>query len=628
MSLRLILCFGLSSALALAACDRSPAPRSSDAPSTATAPAAPAANPSARLKEIADRHAAMILKANPEWATRLGVGEAIAGETYNARLGLYGLDASAEAREHSDRMISALRSLDGSKLTGVDAQTFAVLTHAYNLALERNQFEFGPGAVLGGANPYILTQISGAQLSLPQLLTVQQPLRSADDAENYLSRLAGVAGALGGVRDAIYSDADLGVILPAFAIDKALVGIEGFIAPPPAENPLVTELTKKLAANTDLPEEAVAGYGVRAREIVDRSVYPAYADLAGALKAVKERSPAGAGVWRLPEGEAFYAHALRRYGTGDLTADQVHEIGLAEVERITAEMDRILTALGYDEGSVGARFAALGEEPRMLYPNDDAGRERLLYDLRGHVTEVYARAPDYFADVSPQKVEVRRVPVYRQDSAPGGYYSRPPLDGSVPGVYWINLKDTADWPKLTLKTLTYHEAVPGHHFQITTAQALDLPLIRAMISNSEFTEGWALYAEALAAEMGLYEGDPESNLGRLQAELFRAARLVVDTGLHQKQWTREQAIDYMVATTGDTPAAVAREVERYSVWPGQACAYKLGMLKIMELRERAEAELGDGFDLKDFHTVVLAAGAVPLPLLEDRVDAWIADRRA
>ncbi len=624
---RLLLSAALAALLALPACDRSSEQAPPRTPSAATAPAATSEDPAARLGEVADKHAALILRANPEWATTLGVGEDRAGDGFQSKLGLYGLDGAAEARELSDRMLSDLRSIDPRQLSGVDKQTYEILQHAYNLSIERNQFDFGPGATIGGAHPYVLTQISGAQLSLPQLLTVQQPLKNADDAEAYLARLGAIADALAGTRDAIYSDADLGVILPVFAIDKAVTGMEAFIAPPAAENPLVTELSKRLAAGSSLPQEAVRGYAERAAEIVDRSVYPAYADLAGALRAVRERSPEGAGAWRLPEGDAFYAYALKRYGAGALTPEDVHQIGLSEVARISAEMDAILKALGYSEGSVGARFAALGEEPRMLYPNTDDGRERLLYDIRGYVTEVYALAPDYFENVSPQKVEVRRVPIYRQDSAPGGYYTRPPLDGSAPGVYWINLKNTADWPRNTLKTLTYHEAVPGHHFQITTAQQLEgLPLIRSMVSNSEFTEGWALYAEALAVEMGLYEGDPESNLGRLQAELFRAVRLVVDTGLHHKKWTREQAIDYMVETSGETRASATREIERYSVWPGQACSYKLGMLKIQELRAKAEAELGEGFDLKAFHTVVLGAGGVPLPLLERRVNEWIAER--
>ncbi len=265
----------------------------------------------------------------------------------------------------------------------------------------------------------------------------------------------------------------------------------------------------------------------------------------------------------------------------------------------------------------------------MIYPNTDEAKEELLASLRGQVDQINALAPDWFGTLPPQAVEVRRIPVYEQDSAPGGYYTSPSLDGTRPGIYWINLKDTSDWPRYTLKTLTYHEAVPGHHFQIALQQDVeDMPLLRNMMFYSEYGEGWALYAEKVADEMGMYEGDPLGQLGRLQSELFRAGRLVVDTGLHDKRWTREEAIDWMVKHTGETRAAVTREVERYSVWPGQATSYKLGQLKILELRARAEEALGDDFDIRAFHDAVLLDGSMPLPVLEARIDEWIEERRA
>jgi uncharacterized protein (DUF885 family) len=373
-----------------------------------------------------------------------------------------------------------------------------------------------------------------------------------------------------------------------------------------------------------------ADFKARAVAAVEEAVYPAYARLAASIDLIKEQTNADAGVWRLgEEGEAFYQAALSAYGAGTRNGDDVHELGLSEVSRISAEMDGLLKSIGLAGGSVAARMEALAARPDNLYPNTDEGREALLASLREQVAEIMAKAPAFFGRLPESKVEVRRIPVHEQDSSPGGYYTGPSLDGSRPGIYWINLKDTADNPKHSLKSLTYHEAVPGHHFQTAYQRSIkDMPLIRNLLSYSEYGEGWGLYAEALAKEMGMYENDPAGDLGRLQAELFRAARLVVDTGLHSKRWSREEAIDYMVSVTGETRATVTREIERYAVVPGQACAYKLGMLKIQELRTKAEAELGTKFDIRGFHDAVLSTGDAPLPVLEAAINAWIAARKA
>jgi uncharacterized protein (DUF885 family) len=363
----------------------------------------------------------------------------------------------------------------------------------------------------------------------------------------------------------------------------------------------------------------------RATATVENTVYPAYERLISQLDAMAATTDNDAGVWRLgEEGEAFYQFALDSYGAQGKNGDEVHDLGLSEVARIHAELEPLLQEIDLTEGSVGARLQALADQPDNLYPNTDEGREELLEDLRGQVADIMAIAPDWFKTIPPQGVEVRRIPVHEQDSSPGGYYTAPSLDGSRPGAYWINLKSTADNPKHSLKTLTYHEAVPGHHFSISSQRAMtDTPLMRQIMSYSEYDEGWALYGEKLAKEMGMYEGDPAGDIGRLQAELFRAARLVVDSGLHAKQWTREQAIDYMVEATGESRASVTREIERYAAIPGQATAYKLGMIAIGEMRDKAEAELGDAFDIREFHDVVLTAGSVPMPVLSARVDDWI-----
>ncbi len=612
----------------LAACSEAPQTVEPPAETNAEAPAQERST-SRLLREMADRHAALALAEAPEWATFLGVGEDLAGEGFQARLGDYGFEGNQRARQLNEEFMQELRSLDRAKLDAQSAITYDVLRSAYQMAAQRHQFEFGGAAPWGSSGPYVVTQLTGPHLFLPRLLQTQHTLKSKQDAEDYLSRLAEFPRVFDEVAQSIGADAALGVAPPYFAIEGAVRSINGFIASPPADNPLAATFSARIAEIDGLSEEGRAALEVRVAELVETAVYPAYGRLAAALENLSSQAGRDAGVWRLgEEGEAFYAHALNSYGAGGLTGEEIHEIGLAEVERITAEMDAILKAQGLADGTVAARFAAIGARADMRYPNTDEGRETLLSDLNVQVNEIMEKAPDWFGAIPSQPVEVRRIPVYEQDTSPGGYYTSPPLDGARPGIYWINLKDTADWPKHTLKTLTYHEAVPGHHFQRSLERAADMPLIRNMLGYSEFAEGWALYAEKVAAEMGMYEDDPLGDLGRLQSELFRAARLVVDSGLHHKRWTREEAIDYMLNVTGDTRASITREIERYAVWPGQACAYKLGMIKMEALRAKAETELGDGFDIREFHDEVLLTGAMPLPVLEKKINAWIAAKKA
>lgn len=586
-------------------------------------------DPSTAFFEMTDRHAAMVLREAPEFATSLGVSEEIAGEGYNARLGGYGFEADQRAREINEEILQEIRAVDRGELTGTAAITYDVLKDAYELGARRNEFPFGGATAWGVGSPYTVTQLSGPHLYLPRLLLTQHPIDSKRNIEAYLARLGEFGRVFDEVAHSIGADAAIGVTPPLFAVEGAINNIEGFTATPPAENPLVTTLAHKMDGLDSVTAEERAAYVARAEELVGDVVYPAYARLSAALDGLKEQTGPDAGIWRLgEEGEAFYQLALNSYGAGGMTGEEIHELGLAEVERITSEMDAILRAQGLTEGTVAERFEQIGARPGMIYPNNDEGRAALLAELNEQVDAIMALAPQWFGALPEADVEVRRIPVYEQDSAPGGYYSGPSLDGARPGIYWINLKNTADWPKHTLKTLTYHEAVPGHHFQISLQRAIeDLPLIRNMMGYSEFSEGWALYAEQVAAEMGMYKDDPLGDLGRLQSELFRAARLVVDTGLHVKRWTREEAIDYMVAATGETRASVTREVERYSVWPGQACSYKLGMIRINALRDEAEAALGDSFDIREFHDQVLLTGSMPMPVLEKKIRAWIDEKK-
>ena len=628
-----------AAALCLNACGEEPAVTAEQPAPAAQNASSEKVDPSAAFLEMAARHAGAYLKAYPEAATQLGAPEAVAGAGYNTRLAGYGFAAQEEMRQLNEAFLQELRSHDRGALTGTAAATYDVLKNAYEMAARRNAFSFGGASPAGGAvpqvgatwaiSPYLVTQLTGPHIVLPRLMQTQHPLETREGIDAYLTRLEAFGPAFDEIIETVTTDASAGVTPPYFAIEGAMTGIAAFIAPAPQNHPLVTTLAEKSAAIDGLTADERANYTARAADLVKQTVYPAYQRLSAALEPLLAQAGSDAGVWRLgPEGEAFYQMALDAYGGGGMSGDEIHEIGLSEVARITAEMDAILKAQGLEEGGIDERLAQLSERPGAVFPNTDEGREELLESLRAMVAGIMTVAPDYFGTLPAQKVEVRRIPVYEQDSSPGGYYSGPSLDGDRPGIYWINLKDTADNPKLGLPTLTYHEAVPGHHFQISLQRAIeDMPLMRNILSYSEFSEGWALYGEALAKEMGMYDDDPLGDLGRLQAEIFRAARLVVDTGLHAKQWSREQAIDYMVEATGETRASVTREVERYAAIPGQACSYKLGMLRIQEMRADAEADLGDAFDLKAFHDEVLLSGAMPMEVLQARIDTWIETKR-
>ena len=353
-------------------------------------------------------------------------------------------------------------------------------------------------------------------------------------------------------------------------------------------------------------------------------VYPAYQSITNATEQLLTKARNEAGVWAQPNGEAYYQEAIRQLGDSALTADEIHQLGLDEVTRISKEMDAILVSEGYKGGTVGARMIGLTDEERFLYDDSQAGRAQLLNDLNGYIDEITEKMAPVFQTKPSYQVEVRSFPVEIQDGAPGGQYSPPSVDGSKPGIYWINLRDMKANPTFSLKTLTYHEANPGHHWQASlNMDQTSLPFLRRIAPYNAYAEGWALYSEKVASELGLYENDPFGDLGRLQAELFRAVRLVVDTGMHHKRWTREQAISYMSDKTGSAESDVIAEIERYITWPGQALGYKLGMLKILSLREHAKAELGEQFDLSAFHDVVLLGGAVPMAVLERNVNNWV-----
>lgn len=463
-------------------------------------------------------------------------------------------------------------------------------------------------------SPYTITQQDGAYFDTPDFLNTTHTIETAADAEAYLSRLQQFATLLDNDTAEQRAQAARGFLAPAWSIDLALGQLHKLRNVAPEQSTMVDSIVKRAAAKN------IAGdWGRRATAIVSSSVYPALGRQIAAMEGLKPTTRPGDGAWRLTNGDAIYAEALRQATTTNFSPVEVHQMGLTQVAEISAEIDKILRARGFTQGSVGERLAALNKDPAQLYPETDAGRADLLASLNAGIQDMYGRLPNAFSTLPNQPLEIRRVPPEIQDGASNGYYRRAALDGSRPAIYFINLKDLGDWPKYTLPTLSYHEGVPGHHLQISIAQeSKDIPTLRKLGFFSAYSEGWALYAEQLADELGVYADNPLGRAGFLQSFLFRAARLVVDTGLHTKRWSREQATDYMVQTTGFARPRSQREVERYCVLIGQACSYKVGHTAWTRARAEAQKDLGSKFDLKQFHEV-LREGAMPLSILERRI---------
>ena len=462
--------------------------------------------------------------------------------------------------------------------------------------------------------PYPIFQQGGSYFSTPDFLNSAHTIDTAADAEAYLSRLGQFATTLDNDTAEQRAQAARGFLAPQWSIDLTLGQMKKLRDVAPERSTMVDSIVKRTAAKN------IGGdWGARAAGIVAKSVYPALDRQIAALEKLRPTSRPGDGAWRLTSGDAIYAEALRQATTTNFSPAEVHQMGLSQVAEISAQIDTILEGQGYTQGSVGERLAALNRDPKQLYPDSDAGRAELIAGLNGDVKEMYGLLPQAFVTLPTAPLEIRAVPVEIQDGASNGYYRRASLDGTRPAIYFINLKDLGDWPKFTLPTLSYHEGVPGHHLQISIMQeSKDIPTLRKLGFFSAYSEGWALYAEQLADELGVYRDNPLGRAGFLQSFLFRAARLVVDTGLHTKRWSREQATDYMVRTTGFARPRSQREVERYCTQIGQACSYKVGHTAWARARAEAQRTLGDRFDLKQFHEV-LRDGAMPLSILERRI---------
>jgi uncharacterized protein (DUF885 family) len=475
---------------------------------------------------------------------------------------------------------------------------------------------------------YPVNQLDGVQNLLPTFLVNTHRLLGRKDCEYYVMRLNAIPTKFDQLLESLRGREQRNILPPRFVVEEVLKEMSDFIAKPAAENVLATSFKQRAGKIEKLTEKERADFQTQVETAITNSVYPAYTKLIDYFNGVLPRTTTDDGVWKLPDGDAYYAWALREHTTTKLQPQELHELGLREVTRIEAEMRALLDANGFAGQVIGASMDALSKDPRFLFSNDDKGRAEALAEFRRLIDTATQRCHELFLTIPKAKCEVRRVDQFKEATAPGANYVPGAMDGTRPGVFFANLRDMNESPKWSMPTLAYHEGVPGHHWQLSISQELTgLPQFRKVIPFTAFMEGWALYAEWLAKEAGWYENDPFGDLGRLRDELFRAVRLVVDTGIHAKHWTREQAIAYMREKTGLGEKEVTSEIERYIVEPGQACAYKVGMLKIQELRARAQKELGDKFDQREFHDAVLKNGALPLEILDEQVNEYIQHKK-
>lgn len=594
----------LASGTAAAALAATPAARSFQATA-----AKPAAGPGdAGLNAIFDALLKDMIQRTPELASSIGFDKG-PGAALKRRLNDRSPGAKAKAQADTRAYLAKIEAVDPATLSEASRLDREIVSYSLNSQLlPRDKFQLD--AVM---RPFAIFQQGGVYFSMPDFLNTTHTIATRDDAEALLSRLEQMGQALDYNTQEQAELGRRGVVAPDFSLDLTIEQIGKLRAPAPIDNTIARSLVQRTAA------KGIAGdWGARAAKIIEASVYPALDRQLALIKQQRAKARTAAGVWDVPQGDAIYAAALAQSTTTNFTPDEVHKIGLEEVAQISAQLDTILKAQGLTKGSVGERLTALNQRPDQLYPDTPSGRAELLKSLNADNEKVAKLLPKMFINPATPPLEIRAVPVEIQDGASNGYYNRAALDGSRPAIYFINLKSVADWPKYTLPSLTYHEGLPGHHLQISTAQQAEGPLIRKFSFFGAYTEGWALYAEQLADELDAYANDLE-RAGYLQSFLFRAARLVIDTGIHAKKWSREQATDYMVNTVGFARPRSQREIERYCTQPGQACSYKIGHTSWVRARKKAQEIAGAKFDLKQFHEVI-RRGAVPLTILERLVE--------
>jgi uncharacterized protein (DUF885 family) len=554
---------------------------------------------------------------SPQMLSSIRVFEKFGMDGHNAKL-----DDSSMAS--TDKMFAGLKearntlnSYEDENLDKNELMSKRVMLSLLDIAVEAEEFRF---------HNYPVNQLFGVQNGFPSFMESTHQVTEMSEAEDYVTRLSLVGVKFDQVLEGLKYREQQGILPPQFVVTKVIEEMQNFVAEPIEENILIASLVEKME-KAEMPMEEQKQIVAAAKEQMTKTVHPAYQRLIDYFVKLDEKVENNYGVWNLPNGDEFYKVALKFFTTSDYTPQYIHDFGLEEVNRIQNEILQILAGEGRDvsEGFEQS-IANIAIDPRFYYSDSDEGREQILDDYKLMIEEINVKMASHFHDMPEAKVDVQRIPEFKEKTAPGAYYNPPAMDGSRPGVFYANLHDIKATPKYGMKTLTYHEAVPGHHYQLAIQRELKgIPFFRKMVPFIAYSEGWALYAERVAYEMGMLP-DPFDNIGRLQAELFRAVRLVVDTGIHAKRWTREEAIEYMSKNTGITESDVIAEIERYFVMPGQATAYKVGMTKILELREKAEKALGDKYDVRDFHRVVLNNGSVPLNILEDLVNDYIASK--
>lgn len=595
------------------------------AAAAAAAKAAPA-SATARFSGLLTQVAEELLKLSPATATSLGLDSG-ARLALKSQWGDGSPKGDAQWAAEVKSILTRLNGINRAALSPADQIRYDTVKHAATKGVEGTMWEYGGAAsgFFGGTAPYPVTQQDGALAQIPEFLDSQHGIKNSADAEAYVARVAGFARLLDEETDKIRSQAKMGITPPKFVVANALGQRTGYRQTPIAEQKLVTSITERTKA------AGIAGdWNARVTKIVETMVYPALDRQIAAFTEATANATDVAGAYKLPDGEAYYQWALQLGTTTNATAAEIHAIGLEQNKALQARMDAVLKAQGMTQGSVGARVQALNKDPRQLYPDTDAGRADLIAYCNDRVEAIRKLLPGVSHLGLKAPLIVKRVPTDIQDGASLGYMNFASLDGSRPAIYYINLKSTSLWPKYQIPTLTAHEGVPGHTWQgaYLAEKHAELPLISSLMGFNAFVEGWALYAEQLMDEAGLYANDPFGQVGYLQAQQFRACRLVVDTGIHAMKWTREQAIDFLVNETGKGRDAMTSEVDRYSVSPGQACGYKMGHNEIVKQRARAKAALGAKFDLAGFDDAVVKTGGVPLTVLATAIDQYIARAKA
>ncbi len=605
------LCLAIATALLPASTRAQPAPPASTQPADA-------------FNALLDAQTMSAINADPELRTLLGIQGGAAGDT-SGQLTDVSLPRRDVNRTFLADSLAALKAWKGPPLDPQQQLSDGLARWFYQAQIDLMAVPWSAAWLPVGGSTYAVDQLFSLPVNLPSFFENQHAVTDLASARQYIARLQAMRTKLDQIVDNVDMQAEHGVVPPEVALTGAANQFRTLLAPAPRDSLWVQSFARKLEKVPSLSAAQRDALVAQATQAVTASVNPGYQRLLERTEAALATHPGNTGIWSRPQGDAYYDAALRWYTSTDLGADAIHRIGLDEVARLEKAMDARLRELGLRDGSVAARVRTLSTDPRYTYADSDAGRSELLGDIEQRLRDLDPLLPTYFSRLPPQPLLVKPVPAHMQATSPGGYYYPPAMDGSRPGTFFINLGDMQANTRWSVPTLTYHEGSPGHHFQIAIGQTLEhLPMLRRSLNPSAFSEGWALYAEQLVAEAGVYNDDPAGDVGRLQAEMFRSVRLVLDTGLHRKHWTVNQAVAYMQEKTGMTEPEVRVEVNRYLVQPGQATSYKMGHLRLLELRENARRQLGERFDIRDFHDLVLGNGAMPMTVVAQAVEAWVA----